>query len=284
MKFFRAILSYSTLIIVIALFAFVLYFRADILPQNINQPVDNAFAQLSDMTGFDIKFAAPPRQQDESTITIVQPPILTSEPSAASVPQVAMPQPEDTSGDDNRAVNTNTVSPADDVAEAEATTEAVVSPSASVNSEEAISEAGVMLTGEVDDMAATEPAIQQQQQVVETDQAERVEAAPAEDKPGADSTQLLAQARQAFWYGDMASSEQYYLELSNIENQDADVFGELGNVYYAQGKWKQAGEAFYQAALRLHESGQTSQLHYLQRVINGLDAEQGKKLSQQLAQ
>lgn len=102
-----------------------------------------------------------------------------------------------------------------------------------------------------------------------------------------DTKQVLQMARQLFWSGDVQSSERLYLDLVNMDDSDADAYGELGNVYYAQGKWKQAGEAYYEAAVRLlalEQDGQKSnRISYLLRVIQGLDAESAEKLRNKIS-
>ena len=91
---------------------------------------------------------------------------------------------------------------------------------------------------------------------------------------------LLIDARTAFNKGNISTSEKLYLELTHLEQDNPDAFGELGNVYYSQGKWDQAGQAYYEAAVRLITEGKYQQVAYLQRVISGLNAEQAEKLSQ----
>jgi len=100
----------------------------------------------------------------------------------------------------------------------------------------------------------------------------------AVNKPIANARDILLQARQTFWNGRPLDSEKLYLDLVNIEGGNPDVYGELGNVYYSQGKWQQAGKAYYEAAIRLLELNQTHQVNYLLRVIQGLDAESAEKL------
>ena len=56
----------------------------------------------------------------------------------------------------------------------------------------------------------------------------------------------------------------------------------MGNIFYIQGKWKEAGQAYYEAAIRLMRQGQTGQVQYLDRVIHGLDKESAEKLSSQM--
>jgi hypothetical protein len=91
---------------------------------------------------------------------------------------------------------------------------------------------------------------------------------------------LLISARTAFNQGSVKKSEKFYLELIHLDNDNPDTFGELGNVYYSQGKWDEAGQAYYEAAVRLITEGNYNQVVYLQRVINGLNTEHAEKLAQ----
>ena len=91
---------------------------------------------------------------------------------------------------------------------------------------------------------------------------------------------LLISARNAFNQGKFVESENYYIELTQLDNDTADIFGELGNVYYSQGKWDKAGQAYFEAAVRLIQDGDFNQVAYLQRVISGLNTEQAEKLAQ----
>lgn len=93
---------------------------------------------------------------------------------------------------------------------------------------------------------------------------------------------LLIEARNAFNKGMLSTSEKLYLELTRLEQDNPDAFGELGNVYYSQGKWDKAGRAYYEAAVRLIAEGHYNQVSYLQQVIGGLNAEYAEKLSQQI--
>ena len=93
---------------------------------------------------------------------------------------------------------------------------------------------------------------------------------------------LLIDARNAFNKGDITISEKLYLELTQLEQDNPDAFGELGNVYYSQGKWDKAGQAYYEAAVRLIAEGHYNQVSYLQQVISGLNTEYAEKLSQQI--
>lgn len=106
---------------------------------------------------------------------------------------------------------------------------------------------------------------------------------PNSDKEAASGNDLLRAARLAFSHGDLKGSVAQYNLLIELENDEADFHGELGNVYYAMGHWKKAGLAYYEAATRLVEQRKLYQVHYLQRVIRGLDPERAEKLASQLA-
>ena len=100
--------------------------------------------------------------------------------------------------------------------------------------------------------------------------------------PSENARKILIKARQMFWNGNAQGSEKLYLDLMAISGDDPDVYGELGNVYYAQGKWKQAGKSYYEAAIRLLELKKNDQVSYLLRVIQGLDSESANKLRDRL--
>lgn len=97
-------------------------------------------------------------------------------------------------------------------------------------------------------------------------------------KPSHNTQDMLLVARQAFWNGNPLDSEKLYLDLVKLHENNPNVYGELGNVYYSQGKWEKAGKAYYQAAVRLLDLKQTQQVNYLLRVIQGLDIESAEKL------
>ncbi|MDH5446563.1 MAG: tetratricopeptide repeat protein [Gammaproteobacteria bacterium] len=94
--------------------------------------------------------------------------------------------------------------------------------------------------------------------------------------------QLWLQARMAYGKGDMNKALQHYQALAEQDENNPDIFGELGNIHYAQGNFQEAGNAYYEAAIRLLEQGRTGQVHYLVRVIAGLSPENADKLQQRL--
>ncbi|VAW67321.1 hypothetical protein MNBD_GAMMA10-2651, partial [hydrothermal vent metagenome] len=87
------------------------------------------------------------------------------------------------------------------------------------------------------------------------------------DKASALSTsELLFKARLAYWNRDLKSAESTYIKLTEMVD-DPNAYGELGNLYYMQSKWKKAGDAYYHAALKLKEIKQLDQAYHLLRII-----------------
>ena len=117
----------------------------------------------------------------------------------------------------------------------------------------------------------------------EIEQITKTNGSPDSDKEAASANDLLRAARLAFNHGDLKGSVDKYNLLIELENDEADFYGELGNVYYAMGYWENAGIAYYEAATRLIEERKHYQVHYLQRDIHVLDAERAEKLANQLA-
>ncbi|UCC56256.1 MAG: hypothetical protein JSU75_00280 [Gammaproteobacteria bacterium] len=95
--------------------------------------------------------------------------------------------------------------------------------------------------------------------------------------------QLLAAAREAFWRHDYANADKNYRDLIALEPDNPDGYGELGTMYFAQGKWEQAAEAYYDAGTRLVVEGRIQQAEVLVQVIRGLNGNQADELAEQIA-
>lgn len=106
---------------------------------------------------------------------------------------------------------------------------------------------------------------------------------PPEQFGGNDVVKRTDRARAAFWGGDYDRAVILYQELIADYRNDPDLYGEMGNVYYAQGQWNEAAEAYYKAAKRLLERGQVSRAARLNRVIRSMDAEMADQLNRELA-
>ena len=127
-------------------------------------------------------------------------------------------------------------------------------------------------------VAVLEPAVEVVKENNKTEELPTV----VKDSDTSSERDLLINARNAFIRGAMSESEKFYIELTQLDNDNPDIFGELGNVYYSQGKWDEAGLAYYEAAERLITDGNYNQVTYLQQVIKGLSPAYAEKLSQQM--
>lgn len=89
---------------------------------------------------------------------------------------------------------------------------------------------------------------------------------------------LLQKARRAFWDGALEQAQQYYLGYLERYPTDANVFGELGNLYQSMGRPSDALDAYFEAGLRFKATGEQEQL----RQIAELFKEAGDRRLQQL--
>lgn len=103
-----------------------------------------------------------------------------------------------------------------------------------------------------------------------------------ESPPPTSHSELINQARLLHLTGNTSNAIELYRELAEVYPDDPNVYGELGNVFYLQGDWEQASQAYYEAALRLQKMRMTEQIHYLYLVIHGLSPDIAEKLREQL--
>lgn len=127
-----------------------------------------------------------------------------------------------------------------------------------------------------------EPVVAKESVIEPIKENNKVEELPVvvKDSDTSSERDLLINARNAFNQGKVVQSEKFYLELIQLDNDNPNIFGELGNVYYSQGKWDEAGQAYYEAAVRLITEKNYNQVAYLQNVIKGLNTEHAEKLAQ----
>jgi hypothetical protein len=91
--------------------------------------------------------------------------------------------------------------------------------------------------------------------------------------------ELLAAAREAFWLHNYDDAEKNYRALTQLEPQNPDGFGELGNMYFSQGRWEEAAAAYYEAGTRLVREGRLDPARELVNVIRGLNGQQADELN-----
>jgi len=85
-------------------------------------------------------------------------------------------------------------------------------------------------------------------------------------------------ARKSFYQRKYALSEQSYREVINNTTDNFDAYGELGNVYFNQGKNTEAAAAYFEAASILVKKGQLSRARSLMGVLRHLDDSKAAEL------
>jgi tetratricopeptide (TPR) repeat protein len=94
--------------------------------------------------------------------------------------------------------------------------------------------------------------------------------------------EVMAKAREAFWLRDFELAEQQYRKLTLLEPDNPDGYGELGNMYFSQGKWEESAAAYYQAGTRLLNEGMVQEARQMVDVIRGLKGSQADDLEAQI--
>lgn len=92
----------------------------------------------------------------------------------------------------------------------------------------------------------------------------------------------LIQAREAFWHRDLGKAEKLYADLTVKQSDNPDIWGELGNVYLAQNKVKEAADAYYKAAEILIEEGRLRQVGQLMGVIQMAEPAKAQALDKKI--
>jgi hypothetical protein len=95
------------------------------------------------------------------------------------------------------------------------------------------------------------------------------ETARATGKPAESPYRLLAAAREAYWLRDYDTAEQKYRAMIDLDPTNPDGFGELGNMYFSQGKWELASATYFEAGKRLADEGLFEQARQLVDVLRG---------------
>jgi hypothetical protein len=94
--------------------------------------------------------------------------------------------------------------------------------------------------------------------------------------------EVMAKARESFWLRDFDAAEQHYRKLIQIDPDNPDGYGEMGNMYFSQGKWDEAAASYYEAGTRLLNEGRVVQARQMVVVIRGLNSPQADELEAQV--
>lgn len=89
-------------------------------------------------------------------------------------------------------------------------------------------------------------------------------------------------ARKSFYQRKYALSEQSYQKVIDDTEDNFDAYGELGNVYFNQGKKIQAATAYYEAAAILIRKGQVQRAKSLMGLMRHLDKSKAVELQKLL--
>lgn len=92
----------------------------------------------------------------------------------------------------------------------------------------------------------------------------------------------MALARQSYWNDEVDKAIGEYLSLSARFPRNADIFGELGNIYFQQGHLALAAKAYYDAALLLLEQGEIERASSLLEVLGRLKSKYRDPLADRL--
>jgi tetratricopeptide (TPR) repeat protein len=85
-------------------------------------------------------------------------------------------------------------------------------------------------------------------------------------------------ARRSFFQRKYDLSEQNYRHVIESTEDNFDAYGELGNVYFNQGKKQQAAAAYFEAAAILVRKGQIDRAKSMVGLLNLLDKARADKL------
>jgi tetratricopeptide (TPR) repeat protein len=111
----------------------------------------------------------------------------------------------------------------------------------------------------------------------------QVEVAKPAVRETSSTYRLLAAAREAYWLRDYATAEQNYQAMIEQDPDNPDGYGELGNMYFSQGKWDLAAGSYFEAGKRLADEGLLDEAGQLVDVLKGIQGPQAGELERYIA-
>lgn len=88
-------------------------------------------------------------------------------------------------------------------------------------------------------------------------------------------------ARTAYWKGDVEKAEELYKAIVD-ESKEADVAGELGNLYFTQQRYDDAAAMFYEAGVRYLDSDNPMQAGMVMGVLSQIAPQKAGELREKL--
>ncbi len=133
--------------------------------------------------------------------------------------------------------------------------------------------------GGTDMAASTAPPLQATAPAA-TDAAAPKEVSAAATGNGADDMDAqLSAARKAFWSGDSDAAEKIYLQLIATHPDNADLRGELGNLYYNTARPEDAARLYFEAGKILRDTGREMRLGAVVAALRGIRPDLAAKLA-----
>ena len=100
------------------------------------------------------------------------------------------------------------------------------------------------------------------------------------DKPAPNTRELWISAREEYHRGNIEGSITNYKQVIANTKDNYDAYGELGNVYLSRGKYREAADAYFEAASILVKQGQTARARRLLPMLDRLDRSKADALNQ----
>ena len=91
------------------------------------------------------------------------------------------------------------------------------------------------------------------------------------DKPAPNTRELWISAREEYHRGNIEGSITNYKQVIANTKDNYDAYGELGNVYLSRGKYREAADAYFEAASILVKQGQTARARRLLPMLKPLE-------------
>jgi tetratricopeptide (TPR) repeat protein len=271
MKIIRWLLSHTFLILLIVAVIYGYMFWGNLAGEDT--PAGKAIAYLSDefvevesfVEAVKSKQAEldSERSSAETPVDMAEPELTAEQSSARNVEQQAIvQQPVNISDSHNQQPvkqSSMTVSDTEaDIKDAEVTANAPISPPAALNA------AGEkFISPEVEKQLSN---VDEQGKVIDPSQA------------SISVKESWVTARKSFYQRDYEKSIQSYQEVIDNTEDNFDAYGELGNVYFNQGKKQQAASAYFEAAAILIKKGQVNRAQSLMGLLRHLDKAKAEEL------
>jgi len=289
MKIIQKILSHGLLIVFFVAVFFVYLYRGDLFPQWFEQqaqsgetPSQSAAAQSPVAGADESQPAQAAAGTDDESQAVAEPEPVEPVVAAVEQPTVTEPLPAATSAAaQTEAVTDGPLAAAQSAESAAPTADAATAAQFRPVGPEETSRRTNNLVAEAPDSIISAP---EYRPLKAKKTAPPVAAADSGAAGESGFRSQLEQARQHYWRSDMSAAEQAYRGLTESHPERAEVWGELGNLFFSQREMVQATDAYYRAIDLLIEQGDAERARQLLGTMYQLDANKADELDAQLRQ